>query len=311
MQGSSFTQTSKVMGKFLLKVTFFLIIIAGVDRLAGFSFKALEHNARGGFTRRDSFICDQLETDVLIMGSSRCVRHYNPQIVTDSLCISCYNAGQMGNGIILNYGRFRMIKERKSPSVIIYDLHPEFDLLVGEDNHKYLTWMKSHYDRDGIAEIFENVDATEKYKMMSQLYRYNSRIVEILIDCFHPVTDARSDGYSPLLGPMDINKIREDNGNVGSVNYEFDSLKMQYVNKFIEELDNSKLYIVVSPVWYGMDTLQFEPIKRICKDKRGVSFIDYSNDARFVHNNDLFHDGLHMNEKGADFFTRELITYLK
>ena len=129
MQDSSFMQTSKAMGKFLIKVAVFLAIVAGVDRLAGLSFKALEHSARGGFTKRDSFICDQLETDVLIMGSSRCVRHYNPQVISDSLRLSCYNAGQMGNGIILNYGRLRMIKERKQPSVIIYDLHPEFDII--------------------------------------------------------------------------------------------------------------------------------------------------------------------------------------
>lgn len=296
------------MGKFLIKVAIFFVIVAGVDSLAGLSFKTLERSARGGFTKRDSYICDQLVTDVLIIGSSRCVRHYNPQIVTDSLGLSCYNAGQMGNGIILNYGRFRMIKERKQPSVIIYDLHPYFDLLVGEDNHRYLTWLKSHYERDGIAEIFESIDKTEKYKMLSKMYRYNSRWVEMLIDYAHPITEARKDGYSPLHGELDRMKLRINHDNANS-NYSFDELKEDYINKLIEEAKGSRVIFVVSPIWYGMDTLQFQPVKDLCKEKR-IQFIDFANNAKYVHNDRYFEDGNHMNEIGADEFTRDLVSLL-
>jgi hypothetical protein len=297
------------MGKFLIKVALFLAIVAGVDRLAGFAFKSLEHSARGGFTKRDSFICDKLETDVLIMGSSRCVRHYNPQIVSDSLGLSCYNAGQMGNGIILNYGRLKMIKERKQPSVLIYDLHPEFDLLVGEDNQRYLTWLKSHYERDGIAEIFESIDKTEKYKMQSRMYRYNSKWVEMMIDYLHPIADARDDGFSPLKGEIDKMKLHAEEQNETD-NNEFDKLKIKYLEAMMEESANSRLFIVVSPIWYGMDTLQFAPVKELCQ-KRGIPFIDFSNNPKYVGNNEFFKNGSHMNENGADEFTRDLIEFIK
>jgi len=298
------------MGKFLLKVAIFLVIVAGVDQVIGFAFKRLEQGAKGGFTFRDNYICDKLETDILIMGSSRCVRHYNPQIFSDSLGLTCYNAGQMGNGIILNYGRLKMIDERKKPSVVIYDLHPEFDILLNEDDHKYLTWLKSHYERDGIADIFDRVDRTEKYKMFSQMYRYNSRMVELLTDYLHPITDARGDGFSPLLGALDKSKIRLAGVEEKNEQYVFDSLKIQYINQMIDELEGSKLYIVVSPIWYGMDTLQFQPVKRTCKE-RGIPFIDFSNSPKYVHNDDYFKDGLHMNDMGADEFSRDLATILR
>ena len=297
------------MKRFVVQITAFFAIVVAVDLLCGFAFKRIEAKAKGGFTYRDTYICDKLETDILISGSSRCVRHYNPQIISDSLGEACYNSGQMGNGIILNYGRLRMVDERKKPSIIIYDLHPEFDLLVGDDNHRYLTWLKSHYERDGVADIFESIDKTEKYKMQSRMYRYNSRWVEMMIDYLYPISEARRDGFSPLIGEMDKTKIRS----VGTDNkkeYRFDDLKISYINKMIDEAGDARLLFVVSPIWYGMDTLQFEPVKQICQE-RGIPFIDFSNNPKYVHQDEFFKDGNHMNEKGADEFTRELVQYLR
>ena len=296
------------MKRFLLKLGLFFSLILIADIALGGALGYLANHAKGGFTQRDAYICNRLETDFLLMGSSRCVRHYNPQIITDSLGLSCYNTGQMGNGIILNYGRLRMMDERQKPKVVVYDINPEFDLLVGEDNHRYLQWLKQHYDREGIDEIFESVDKTEKYKMCSQMYRYNSRIIELLTDFLHPISNARSNGFSPLKGEIDKTKIRaiSREKKIPKV----DSVKLEYINKLIDELEGSKLYFVVSPRWYGMDSIQFKPVMEVCKD-RGIPFIDFSNDPKYVHHDEYFKNGNHMNARGADEFTRDLITNLK
>ena len=282
-------------------------MVAATDILCGFGFGYLAQNAKGGFTRRDTYICDKLETEFLLMGSSRCVRHYNPQIISDSLGMSCYNTGQMGNGIILNYGRLRMIDERKKPRVVVYDVTPEFDVFIGDDNHRYLTWLKQHYDREGIADIFENVDKTEKYKMVSQMYRYNSRIIELMADYLHPLADGGKDGFSPLIGEMDRTKIRrtEKVSTIPPV----DSLKLKYINQLIDELDGVKLYFVVSPSWYGIDSTRFKPIMDICL-QRGVTFLDFSNDPKYVHQDLYFKDGNHLNARGADEFTKDFLRSL-
>lgn len=296
------------MKRFLVKLGLFFALILVADIALGGALGYLANHAKGGFTQRDAYICNRLETDFLLMGSSRCVRHYNPQIITDSLGLSCYNTGQMGNGIILNYGRLRMMDERQKPKVVVYDINPEFDLLVGDDNHRYLTWLKQHYDREGIDEIFESVDKTEKYKMCSQMYRYNSRIIELLTDFLHPISNARSNGFSPLKGEIHKTKIRaiSREKKIPKV----DSVKLEYINKLIDELEGSKLYFVVSPRWYGMDSIQFKPVMEVCKD-RGIPFIDFSNDPKYVHHDEYFKNGNHMNARGADEFTRDLIANLK
>lgn len=308
MQVSLFTLISNFMKRFVIKIAFFFALVIVADVLFGFALGYFAQHAKGGFTQRDAYICDSLETDCLLMGSSRCVRHYNPQIITDSLGISCYNSGQMGNGIILNYGRLRMIDERKRPKVVIYDIYPDVDFFIGDDNHRYLTWLKQHYERDGIAGIFESVDPTEKYKMVSQLYRYNSRIIELMADYLHPISDAKVDGFVPLKGELNRTKIKMDVGK-GEASV-VDKVKLDYINKLIDELDGVKLYFVVSPIWYGMDTLQFQPVKEICRE-RGIPFVDFSNDPKYVHHDEYFKNGNHMNARGADEFTKDLVTVLK
>ena len=299
---------SEAMKKFLLKTALLLLILVGIDFVVGLGFQYLEKNAKGGYTQRDNFICNQLETDILVSGSSRCVRHYNPQIITDSLGLTCYNSGQMGNGIILNYGRLKMVGERKQPRIVIYDLYPDFDLLGGEDNHKYLTWLKSHYDRAGIADIFDSVGQTEQFKMLSRMYRYNSRIIELLADYFHPMSHARANGFNPLRGELDKSKIRENEA--VPTTYTYDPLKLSYLEKMIDETKNHRLIFVVSPIWYGMDTSVFEPVKALCRQK-GIEFIDFANDTKYVHHDEYFRNGSHMNARGADEFTKDLVKYLK
>lgn len=144
-----------------------------------------------------------------------------------------------------------MINERQRPQLVVYDITLNFNLLQGEDNHKYLTWLKAHYDREGIVDIFTSVDKTEKYKMMSRLYRYNSRFIELTMDCFGPAQNTRADGFSPLKGEFNKSMIKS-NIEV-PLEYEYDCLKMEYMRQIIQMAGKKNVVFVVSPSWYGLD----------------------------------------------------------
>ncbi len=297
-----------MMKKFIIKICCFFLVVAVVDFFSGIVMRYMAEHARSGFTHKDNYICNQLKTDILLCGSSRCVRHYNPRIITDSLGGTCYNSGQDGNGIILSYGRLLMIKERYRPQMIICDINPEFDLLEGDDNHRYLTWLKSHYERTGIADIFSQIDTTEKFKMLSNLYRYNSRIIELLSDYLIPVSKVRNDGFSPIDSKFDKTKIKR-HSKIAS-QYKVDSVKIDFLNRFIDESKDCLLVFVVSPRWYGMDSRQLDYIVNIAK-KRNIPFFNFSNNPKYVHNDKFFRDGNHLNAVGADEFTKDLVSFLK
>ena len=296
------------MKRFLIQIGIFFLLITVIDVIAGKTFSYFVDHAKGGDNGRNNYICNETSEDILIFGSSRAIHHYNPVMLSDSLGLSCYNCGQNGNGVILNYGRYQLICQRYIPKLLIYDVTSEFDLLAGDDNHKYLGWLRAYYDREGIPEVFESVDSIEKYKMLSQMYRYNTKFIQIVSDCINPLQSEGIKGFRPISQDMDTMKISKKPQKKES--YNFDSLKMSYLEKMIVESKDTKVVFVVSPSWYGMDTLQFKPIKDICQ-RRNILLIDFSNTPKYIHNNYYFRDGSHLNARGANEFTCDLIVELK
>jgi hypothetical protein len=301
-----------IMKKFICKIGLFFLIIAIVDVVFGYTMGAITKRIDIGGAGRDNYICDKMTDDVLIFGSSRAEHHYNAQMITDSLGVSCYNAGEDGSGIFLAYGRLLMILERYTPKTIIYEVTPSFDYLDVEDNHKYLYKLKRRYDRPGIDSIFWDIDPTEKYKMISGMYRHNSSFLQdLIVYLLRMSTDNGIKGFRPLIGEMDTMKIAAEKKSDDSKEvYVYDSLKIHYLDKFLEKAKDMKLVFVVSPLWYGQDTLVLEPIKQIC-EKWNTFIIDFSNSPKYVHNNEYFKDGVHLNARGADEFTKDLINALR
>lgn len=296
------------MKTFLLKISLFCVVLFVIDRVAGYTFSYMSQHSKGGYVKHHNYITDEVCEDLLIFGSSRAIHHYNPQILNDSLGVSCYNCGQDGNGILLFYGWWQIIKEHYRPKVIIYEITPTFDLHLSEDNHKYLDWLKESYERANIRDIFDDVDKTERFKMMSQMYRYNSKFQQIAADFFYPLYVVQANGFFPLQGEIDTMRLRK--ADIPTEQIAFDSLKLCYLNKFVDATEGVQLVFAVSPIWYGIAEESLQPIKDIC-DSRSIPFIDFSNSLKYVHNNEYFKDGTHLNAYGADEYTRDFIQELK
>lgn len=288
--------------KFIRKVALFVLFLMALDFSLGQVFNYMVAHSKGGYVAHHNHIVDKTNEDVLIFGSSRAIHHYNPDIISKDLKKSCYNAGQDGNGIILFYGWWKLISQRYYPKLIIYDITTNFDLQKN-DNHKYLGWLKELYDREPIPEIFDAVDKTERIKMLSKTYRYNSKFQQIAADYFHPIYKVKGNGFLPLEGVIDTMRIAK---NKTESRIQFDSLKINYLAKFIEDVGENRIVFVHSPIWYGLDKAWLQPIKELCA-KNNISLFDYSNDPQFVHNNDLFKDGAHLNAKGANVFTAKFV----
>lgn len=296
------------MKRFVSKLLLFILIIVVVDVVVGLGLDYLTSQITIGGQGRDNYIANIATEDILVLGSSRAVHHYNAQMIEDSIGMRCYNCGDDGAGIILSYGRLLMIKERHQPQIIIQDVYPDFDLMVN-DNHKYLGWLKSHYNNKKLHPIFESVDKKERFKMVSHLYRNNSRFLQnIIVFVTGRANDEGVKGFRPNKGHLDRMKIKEER--IEQKRYEYDTIKLEYINKLIDLADKSELVFVVSPIWYGMDSVQFQPLRDLC-EKRGVCFIDFSNNPKYIHNDEYFKDGKHLNNIGADEFTKDLIVLLK
>jgi len=294
------------MKRFLVRIAIFFALLFVIDRVVGYTVSYMTKHSKGGYVGHHNYITDKTNEDILIFGSSRAIHHYNPQIITDSLGLSCYNCGQDGNGIVLFYGWWQLIKEHYKPKVIIYDVTTSFDLLKGEANNKYLGWLKESYERDNISDLFKEVDKTEQYKMLSQMYRYNSKFLQVTTDYIHPVFVVKNNGFLPMKGEIDTMRINKKKVKGLVRKPQFDEEKLELLNKFIDETDGVRLIFVASPMWYGIPSDQMAPIRELCQ-QRQIPFFDYSNSPKYVHVNEYFKDGQHLNAKGADEFSRDLV----
>ena len=300
------------MKKFVIRLSFFFFILFILDRGVGEAMKYLHDNPKGGLVGHRNYILYHSNADVLIFGSSRALHHYNPQIISDSLSLSCVNCGVEGMGIPMFYGWWKIIKKRYKPKMIVYEITPKYDIYSGEDNHKYLRDLKECYDESGISEIFDQIDKKEGYKMMSYMYRYNSIFLQIMGDYIRPMISVGENGFTPIKGefdPMQTQLAKENNINISS---DIDSIKIAFFESFIKDVkyEGVELLFVLSPVWYNQTLGDIDWLSEICK-KNEIPLYDFSSNMKYIHKNVYFKDGVHLNSKGADEFTRDFVKVIK
>lgn len=294
------------MKKFLVRLAIFAVILVTVDFIGGWVFSILRIKAIGGSTARDYYITNTMEADVLIMGSSRAIHHYDPRIIEDSLGLACYNCGRDGMGILYNYGLFKIITQRYTPKMIIYDLNTGFDLNAEGDNLKYLSDLKLYYDNKSVRDMFDAVDETEKFKMNSQLYRLCGKWLIILSDCVKPqYSDIK--GYRPSEGVMNY-----ETDDVIESTFLLDLLKLSYMQRLIDECKSRgiELVFVISPLYKGVDAPSHTIVKELAQEN-GLLFIDYYAKSEYSRNRDYFCDTYHMNATGTELYTKELVSIIK
>lgn len=295
------------MKKFVCKVVLFLIGLFLIDFALGLGARYLISHAKGGDTGLNNYICHQMKEECLIFGSSRGMHHYDPHIIEDSLKLSCWNCAKDGNGIILMYGRYKMISARYTPKVLIYDVQTSFDLLDG-DNHQYLGGLRYDYDEPSIDSIFWSVDKTERYKMLLNGYRYNSQWLQLISDNLHPL-QSDDKGYRPMDKKM-IYKPKKEQAKQEA--YQYDSLKLFYMEKLIMscQAKGTRLIFAISPQFETFDDEVYKPLKELCA-KYQVPLMNHYCDKDFVTTSDYFYDSVHMNRIGATKYTKKLVGEIK
>lgn len=296
------------MKKYLINIAIFFAIVAVLDFSMGKAFYYLQSNKAKGGTESEFHICNDLNEDILVMGSSRAAHHYVPQIFADSLGMSCYNGGQDGNGIVMQYGRWKMISKHHLPKLIIYDIEPSFDLKV-DDNTRYIDRLKPFADDRDVKGFVASVFPMERFKLLSRMYRYNYKFLEIISDCIQS-TDVNN-GYKPNYAQIRNEVIGQERDSTATALSELDPIKLECLQELITEAQSKGVQVVLvsSPYWRGYNDIDMAQVKAFA-EKNGILFIDYA-DSELRDNPDLFADSMHLNDKGARVFSRDLCEMLK
>lgn len=81
---------------YIIKATLLFLSLVVADRSVGYVLQWMYFNQKGEDYFYTTKALDKQTADLIVLGSSRARNHYNPEILEDSLGISCYNAGRSG-----------------------------------------------------------------------------------------------------------------------------------------------------------------------------------------------------------------------
>lgn len=295
----------------LVIVTILLVI---VDLVVGFiADKVVDKMPNySGQIAKDNYRLHRLETDIVILGSSRGSHHYVTALLSDSIDsykgkhYSIYNAAIDGKFANSNLCAAEMIISRYSPKLVIIDLSES--QLVSEDVSD-IKFSSPFYRKDSIVRKYlDNISFEEKMLMKSSLYRYNGKLLRIVSSFLkQKKTD---DGYLPLYGStIDSSKYNKPlikNPEIRILNpytkTNFRCVLKKYASKRIP------LIIACSPCFRPSNNNN--KLRELCNEY-DVPFIDMYDLEYFNDRQELFKDASHLNNDGAHAYTKIFLKKLK
>ena len=289
---------NKLVGA-LLRIAVVIALLVLVDLCFGGASAWLYHRSKYGIFHRQQYVLNESKDDIIILGSSRASHHYVPSILSDSLGMSCYNAGSDGMCVYYHYAVLAaMIERGHCPKIVIYDAMdydvkehpgPTFTLEAALDR------LAPHYgEYSCVDSVFMLKGWKEKMKLLSLSYRYNSKLVQSIKCNYMPQSE--DGGYEKLEGRLQPN---DDFIDFGNKNYTIDDNKLEYLNKIIKIAKENQIWIcfIMSPQYSKESSNAIEKIKEIAQ-YNNILCLDYSNDDYFM-SGDFFSDTMHLNDKGA------------
>lgn len=297
------------MKRFLIQLSCFLVLTAVSDLCVGKLLRYAEAHATGGDTERIFHINIRSNEDVLIFGSSRATNHYNTKILEDSLNSMVYNCGENETGIVCFYPKLNLIKQRYTPKAIIYDVY-YVDLLdsLRIKNIDFLKTLKTSYGTTCVDSMFHRYESSTRYKMFSNMYRYNSSVASLLTDNFRTTGWWYYKGFYLLNTKKMENTPEVDNAHK---HYSYDPEKIRLLELFIKEnKDNIQLYFAISPEYGKTNDEMYNPIKQICK-KYDIPLLNHLCDTTFTTHKELFSNQNHLNQDGAKLYSTMIVREIK
>ena len=310
------------MGKFLLYV--FKIIIFSfsvalfIQYLADSGLKKTNDNIYGDWNK---ILGGQLNSDLVILGSSRGYVSYDPRIIQKTTGLSSFNLSINAGAYNLQGLKFEsyLVKNRH-PTVIIQNI----DLThFSKSNHipeefQFLPYL----DNNKLARELSVINSDYRWNHYIPLFKYNpykSFLVKGLLSFFgkkYSILPAIK-GFAPK-NPLfkkdehNLKKLRELRSD--SSNIQLFRKKLVITKEFLHryKTDSVKIFLVWAPEYKerldiiaSIVTPVKEDIVQMVSDMPGVYFLDFSDDPINL-KKEYFYDTFHLNEKGAALFSTKL-----
>lgn len=310
--------------RFLKSTAICLLLLSLLDIVTGMSLYKTYETLPSDYPTAICKAKHAMHTDaeVVIFGSSRASYHYESALLRDSINhllnvdYMVYNAGVDGKNITFHSSVYQYMLKNNTPKIIILDVNP-FELTnrfnVVEDLGIY--YFKDEY----IRSVINAYDPKNRILMCSNLFRYNTIGMKLCTMYFISKNNytPSKDGYRPL--PEDIHPPAHiENKEQNETKEEpVQDINIACFKDFIQwsKEKNIKLIITLSPEYNPnglplQNTRSLDVIRIICENNN-IQIHDYRHHPEISHNSLFFRDEAHMNQKGANEYTKFLFHQIK
>ncbi|NCD00130.1 MAG: hypothetical protein EOL95_10575 [Bacteroidia bacterium] len=309
----------KEIQKELLKVLFSgfmaIIVFIALDLSLGTMAKKLFFIQETGKYARITHSIEDADAEVIIMGNSHANRHYNPEILKDSLDITCYNCGVQGQGIIFQEAMLSLIYNNYSPKIILLNIEEKW-FYASQSSYDRLADLNPYYlkYRATLKPIFSRDSSFREFPLYLKSYQMNSTLIHTLRYIIAPQPDIY--GYVPLYGKLKApenfrnKKATRINQNIQQ---KIDMNCYKALDSFCKTaaLHDTKVIFIISPGIYLQNQFETLPLYNQLAIKHNIPVWNFSSNREFLYHYDLFNDNHHLNNDGAELFTSLLVQKIK
>ena len=297
----------KGLFRFCIAVLIVLVSVAVVDEAVGKVMDwMIPQISNQGDTGKTYFSLNDVNTPVVIVGSSRAAHHYVTEMIEDSLKMPAYNVARDGCFFSYNCCVINSILDRYTPKLIIWENGTEY---LYDDMDDPLESLYPYYDSNTWVNktIKEELPFTEYARLNSNIYQYNSIVHRILSRYRgrNAFMDETVKGYLPLKPKKLRKELQLMSEKISSVR-----LSDTKVERFRQTLERAKekgvkMIVVDSPKFKKRDKNNLSAVKmqELCQ-QYGSIFLDNSQLTFFLEHPELFNDATHMNDDGAKIYTK-------
>ncbi len=298
------------MKKVILYIIGIILCLTTADIIFGICSKYYIRNYRliGRYQPLDRLI-KEVDTDIILIGNSGVLNSVNPSIIEDSLSMTCYNGGITGQGVFFFETMVDCILQRHSPRMIIIGLRPEE--VGGNIGEGIYDVLKPYYGMgySSIDDHFNNTSGFDRVLLHSNLLRYNTIWVRVLLYMLFDDTTYPENGFMPLDKPSSIPQLHHIDGYEEPV-----KAKLACIERIIQKCKarNIEIAICFPPTLSSFkkgDMPCVNAVSDLCNRYNTPCFIDYNNEYYQSHP-ELFYDTGHVNKFGADMYTKKISAQL-
>lgn len=288
----------------VIVVSALIIVDAVVGIIGDYSMKMMP--SFSGQLAKNNYRLNRVESDILIIGSSRGAHHYVTSQLRDSINLltrknySAYNSAIDGNFINSNCCAAEAVMDRYSPKLLILEVS-EWELSGGQAVRDMEFTAGNYRNNKIVKKYLDSLGWKERIKMASNMFRFNQKALRIASSY---IQKGEKTGYEPLFQTMTtIPEIvcephLRDDYSLANFKRVLRTAKDKHIN----------LIVVSSPCFRPVDNNDY--LALLC-ETYSIPYINFYNTELFNNKPEYFKDYDHLNDDGAHIYTAMFFDKIK